>query len=86
MKRIGLIITALLFLAGCATVLPPHPTSCKYHQKEVSFYSIDIPDTERTYYCTDAQGMSNLEDNWNNMGQCMTDAELWILQVEQASE
>jgi hypothetical protein len=77
MKKLAVLV---VFLVGCASI-PPKPL-CKYMELPVEI--APIPVGEETVYCLQEDSMNNLGQNYLDLMQCVTDYDVWAIQVEKA--
>jgi hypothetical protein len=77
MKKLAVLV---VFLVGCASI-PPKPL-CKYMELPVEIVAVPLEDTQ--VFCLDGDNMDNLGQNYLDLMQCVTDYDVWAIQVEKA--
>ena len=77
-----LTILFLTVLLGCATV-PPKP-SCDYEER--STYIAEVPYGDETYYCLNAEGMSQFIADYVALRKCYTDLDAWSIKVDKGKK
>jgi hypothetical protein len=80
-EKMKWMMSALCLLLVCCATIPPKPL-CKYMELPVEIVAVPLEDTK--VFCLDGDNMDNLGQNYLDLMQCVTDLEIWAIQVEQA--